>query len=604
MQAASENVPPTRRVPPPPPAGVSTSAQLEYWIQQTSQLSDTLIEAQMRCATAEAEVARLAPLEAQWASLASEARSLSQARADALVENARLSEWNEQMKLLNAEHEKELQQLRRLLADKDNQCAQWQAQVHSAQSAHSAAASALTLQAAYQSKLGELETALAESQRRCADHSALQFNYQVLHAKYEHLKKLRSEDQTLTTQNQTYRTQMEQVATEMESIRTDLLAREEERASLLDQVATLTEQNNLYRSHVARATSRIEQMQHGMMVARTRLYQVALKMREHQQAIKRDCSFMIQQEQSKFATILAHILSQVSAHEARTHRERAQLQAQLQRETSELQWQLQEDHLMHGMLMQKQEQKMKQLLDISTGAAVTGAQLQQRKQAGAQLQMQQPQQPLPFSQLQPSSFAMPVPSAPPEAAQPIASATPVTSATPIAAPAAVPSAATVANAAPIWPAAAPSSVGFDVRDWLAMQSAPPPLPPLPPPLATTMVAQPQPSLRSSPPPIFVGQSPHRLPAGYAPAIPSYSHARAAPFQPMQQSQPLPLHSYLPAAAAPPSYPSYSAAAAMMSPDAALGASLSASPRDSRSIHVQRLAEVEAALNAMSELEQR
>lgn len=600
QSAASENVAPTRRATQPPPTGASMSAQLDYWIQQTSKLSDTLIEAQLRCSSAEAEVARLAPLEAQWSTLASEARTLSQQRADALVENARLSEWNEQMKLLNAEHEKELQQLRRLLADKDSQCAQWQSQVHSAQSAHSAAASALTLQSAYQSKLAELESALADSQRRCADHSALQFNFQVLHAKYEHLKKLRAEDtapdtvQSLTTQNQSYRAQMEQVASEMESIRTDLLGREEERARMLDQVATLTEQNTLYRTHVSKATRRIEQLQHGMLMARTRLYQIAQQMREQHQALKRDCVFMIQQEQSKCASIVSHVLAHVSSHERRMHRETQQLQSHLQ-----------EDHWMHALMLQKQEAKMRQMLDISTGAAVTSAQLQQRKSGAATQMMQQQSQPtlplsqmqsqLPLSQLQPA--VMPLPSAPDAAA--IASATPVVSATPIAAALApaMPSAA-----APGWPAAA--SVGFDVRDWLSMQSAPPPPAPV-------MVSQP--SLRSSPPPpIFVGQSPHRLPAGYAPAIPSFGTMPVFPraqFQPLavmqqQPTQPLPLHSYLPAAAAAPAYPNYSASAALMSPDVELGASPSLSSRDSRSIHVQRLAEVEAALDAMSELEHR
>lgn len=271
------------------------------------------------------------------------------------------------------------------------------------------------------------------------------------------------------------------------------------------------------------------------------------------------------------ATLASHVLAQVSAHEKRKHAEVAQLQSHLQ-----------EDHLMHGLLMQQQERKMQQLLDYSTGATVTHAQLQQRKHAPP---LAQPQpQPLPLSQLQPT--VMPLqPSAP---APLIAAATPVASATPVA----VAAAAAAAMPSAAWPAAASGSAGFDVRDWLSLQNAPPP------------AIVPQASLRSSPPPIFVGQSPHRLPVGYAPAIPSYGPRAPFPQQP-QSMQPLSMHSYLPpSSSAAPSYPNY-AATAMMSPEVALAASpSSAAARDSRSIHVQRLAEVEAALNAMTELEQR
>lgn len=232
-----------------PPAGASSGSaqQLEYWIKQTSQLSDNLIESQMRASQAEAEAARLAPLEAQWPVLAAEARSLSEARADALVENARLAEWNEQLRLLGATQDQELQQLRRLLADKDAHCAQLQSQLSSAHSAHSAAASSMQLQQAYQSKLMEVESALADAQRKAADHSSLQFNYQVLHAKYEQLKKLRAgrdegaleqqaQMQKLVQMNAAYQRQMEGVCHEVEKVRTDLLVREEERAALIEQV--------------------------------------------------------------------------------------------------------------------------------------------------------------------------------------------------------------------------------------------------------------------------------------------------------------------------------------------------------------------------------
>ena len=240
-----------------PPAGASNGSaqQLEYWIKQTSQLSDNLIESQMRASQAEAEAARLAPLEAQWPVLAAEARTLSEARADALVENARLAEWNEQLRLLGATQDQELQQLRRLLADKDAHCAQLQSQLSSAHSAHSAAASSMQLQQAYQSKLMEVESALADAQRKVADHSSLQFNYQVLHAKYEQLKKLRAgrdegaleqqaQMQKLVQMNQAYQRQMEGVCHEVEKVRTDLLVREEERAALIDQVRAQHGHNN------------------------------------------------------------------------------------------------------------------------------------------------------------------------------------------------------------------------------------------------------------------------------------------------------------------------------------------------------------------------
>ena len=668
-------------------SGAPFGEQLDYWISQSSRLSDSLIESQLRASSAEAEVARLAPLEAQWGMLSAEARTLSEARANALVENARLADWNAQLRTLTANQEKELQQLRRVLAEKDAQSVQLQSQLSASNSAHTAAASSLQLQAAYQAKLAEVEAALAQSQRQCSEHSSLQFNYKVLHAKYEHLKAGRAkfEEALLGSQmdarktqeqNELYRSQMEVVCVEMESIRGDMLRREEERATLLDQVATLSEQNALYRAHVTRATAKISQMEHGVLVARTKLYQSLQAVRQEHSRVRQECAFMLQEEQERCAKVLQQVVAQVSA-QARASAEDI---LRGKRQQAQLQAHLHEDHLMHNLQMEKQEQKLRQLLEFSTGAAATGAQLQRKQQQQQQSQL---------TQQQPSSSSQP----------------PSTSTEPLPAPmtAAPPAAASFVASS------SNGSSGFDVRDWLAMQTAPsaarsfgasttsgagvdaPAAPAalkrsyVPSALAGGNPAAPAASDASASssfahshshshshshtqaaasfpyraPAMATGQSPHASTAAAAPHLlqqqpyaapppppPTFSslpsslassiqpHRSQPPPQPqppmMHQQQQQPLYSNWPqqqpagpmqaqafnhGSYAPPLPPSHPHAHAthpqhqLLAPDFA--ASLpphrtaeSSPPPLSRSIHVQRLVEVEAALNAMAEMEQR
>ena len=143
-------------------------------------------------------------------------------------------------------------------------------------------------------------------------------------------------------------------------------------------MSTLSEQNSLYRSHVDKANVTIERLQHGMMVARTRLYQCVGKMREQQSSIRRECAFMLQQEQERTAALVAQLVAHVAQEGLRNRREADALHATLR-----------EDHLMHNLAMQQQERKLAQLMDFSTGTAATAAHLQ-RARHGTTVPLQQP----------------------------------------------------------------------------------------------------------------------------------------------------------------------------------------------------------------------
>jgi len=375
-------------------------------------------------------------------------------------------------------------------------------------------------------------------------------------------------------------------------------------------VSTLSEQNSLYRSHVDKASVTIERLQHGMMVARTRLYQCVGKMREQQSSIRRECAFMLQQEQERTAALAAQLVAHVAQEGLRNRREADALHATLR-----------EDHLMHNLAMQQQERKLAQLMDFSTATAATAAHLQ-RARHGAALPQQQPPH---------VDAALLRPSPPASSAG--------------------------------FPAA-----GFDVRDWLSFQTLA--AVPSPRPLQTASASAavptsadraPLPSDSNSnfsmlhahshsahriPPASAAGQSPSApphplsgvslssaalppptfsLPSSLASSIHPHrstqqqpmpmhlqQHQQAAPHAQVQQQQQQQQHYAQPASTMPPTV--YAAPAdfgrlqlGAVHPPLSLDPvgpppppATSAVPL-TRNIHVQRLAEVEAALQAMSEM---
>jgi hypothetical protein len=545
-----------------PPASASAAEQLQYWIAQCSRLSDSVLAAQLRANSAEAEVARLAPLEAQWPVLAAEACTLSEARADALVENARLHDYNEQLRSQHSAQAAEIAQLRRSLADRDTAATA---------SAHSAATASVALQNAYQSKLSAAEEALSAAQSQLASHAQLQHHYQILHAKYENAKKVRLGSEELLQQNEAYKSQMNSVAQELEDIRADMLRREEERAALLHQVDTLTEQLGAYKTHLPRATQRIDLLQQALKRTSDRTKQQLQSMRDRHAALRRECVYVLQQEHERMGQVVAHVLSTV-----------AQVSQKHQQQVAHLQATLQEDHLMHNLQIRQQEAKMQQLLDAATGVAANNALLHRTNTNNSSNGKQQtPSAGAPTGSFIPTAVsAVPVPS--------------------------------------MLPSATNSSSGgaFDLRDWLAMQqvtaaagAAPPAVPgasvtngAAAAPIPATSAARPfaSPTVTSSA--ALARSAPAVRPTGGGSSL-AHLLGSARFLAPPSASPRASLAPYaaLPIPGSSPAYAPQSHLSASTDGKHAAASATTAAVPITRSIHVQRLAEVEAALLAMADM---
>lgn len=364
-------------------SSASVSEQLAYWIGQTSTLSDSLIESQLRRSEAEAIVERLLPLERNAPAVQAEMRALSEARAAALVENARLSEWAESLRQLTHQQEAELAQLRHFSAQQESGAAALSAQLSAAQSAGSSLTGALQLQQAYQAKLATSEAALAAAQKEVAELATIKFNYQVLHAKYTALKRdragaeqrTRSEHHALEGELEStrrecaaYRAQMTTVCDELEAVRQDLLARETERERLLTGLVTGAEKEQSLLSENTRLRAVAAHLRHAMRVIRARAHQQVDQMRDALVQVRRETAQSLELEHRGLQVVCSEVLTQL-----RRSQSRAQSTQQL------LETHLREERELHQHQLQAADEKMMQLLQYSTGGAAAAAQLQHRK---------------------------------------------------------------------------------------------------------------------------------------------------------------------------------------------------------------------------------
>ena len=350
----------------------NVSEQLAYWVGQTSQLSDSLIESQLRRSEAEAELERLKPFANRIPALEAECRTLSEQKADALVENNRLAEWAESMRSLTHRQEDELQRLRALSAQQETAIAALTAQLQSAQQSGTALTSAIQLQNAYAAKLASVETALAEAQKQNVEYDQLKFNYQILHAKYSGLKKSHSNFDDLTTSlksdNLSYRHQMSEVCRELKEVRRDLLSREEERETLLTRLVRVSESEQELLSHNRQLESAVERLSHGARLARARIFQQIHQLRQFHQRIQKEAQAMIQHERRTMQQVANEIISHL-------HRSQSNANA----ESKLLQLHLRNDQETHQRQLVEQEEKMIKLLQYSASVASASNQLQHKR---------------------------------------------------------------------------------------------------------------------------------------------------------------------------------------------------------------------------------